>query len=231
MELPACDPCNQSTRPYDAIFGFYAMALDFNPENLDAASFGSRAQGICNNYPDAFPDKNLSANQIRRKLKSMGIKRPAGQLLKDLGVVTAPKSTRTAVFVALRKLACALYFKETGRILTPAHRIAGMWQQIQDAQRAPIANYLNDLLPEYRNIKRSNMRNYGKRFCYKFGYMSEDDFFIFTSQIGEGLMLSGMAIPPEMTLPSPMVMPIWRVDDPWDSSGEDLSLLLPQVSS
>ena len=92
MEFPACDDCNQSTRPYDDMFGFYAIAVDFDEENLDAETFNKRIQGLLNNYPDALPVENLSANQKRRKIKSMGMQRPAGQFLKDVGLVSVPQS-------------------------------------------------------------------------------------------------------------------------------------------
>ena len=55
MEFPACDECNQSTRSHDAIFGFFAMALDYNPENLDFETFHARIQHLINNSPEALP--------------------------------------------------------------------------------------------------------------------------------------------------------------------------------
>lgn len=215
IEFPACDDCNQATRPYDDIFGFYAMALDFNPENLEESVFHKKIAGILNNYPGALPIFDLTANQKRSALKRMGMRRLPGQSLSDVGVFTPPPELLIAANIVIRKMTCAIYFRETGRILPRKYRVTGSWQQMQDKQRAHLIKYFDDLLPEYRNLTRGNIRNYGRRLCYKFGYKEKENFLAFVAQIGDGLIINGMTIAPDAQLPSPLRMPVWQVGAPW----------------
>ncbi|MCJ2086388.1 hypothetical protein MKK88_10340 [Methylobacterium sp. E-005] len=107
MKFPACDDGNQSTRPYDDMFGFYALAVDFDDDDLNAETLNKRIQSLLNNYPDAVPIENLPANEKNRKLKLMGIA-PVGQFLNDIDIVSVPQASKIVMYVTTRKLACAL---------------------------------------------------------------------------------------------------------------------------
>ncbi|WP_149313366.1 hypothetical protein [Methylobacterium sp. P1-11] len=215
LEFPACNACNQDTRRWDDIFGFYAMAADFNDSHRVNGLLLKKGQGLANNYPTALPSLDLTANQKRARLKSMGIKRSEGIALSDILMFRASPDFRQSATIAIRKMTAAFYYKETGKILSKVHRVTGTWHQMQDSKRAPITKYFNDLLPEYRQPARRTIRNYGKRLCYKFGYMDESDFFAFVCQIGEGLILTGMTISPGQALPDNWLLPVWQVGSPW----------------
>ncbi|NEU14878.1 hypothetical protein G3T14_22740 [Methylobacterium sp. BTF04] len=191
------------------------MALDFNPENLEESAFHKKISGISNNYPGALPIFDCTANQKRSALKRMGMQRLPGQSLSDIGVFTPPAELLMAARIVIRKMTCAIYFRETGKILPREYRITGSWQQMQDTQRAPLVRYFNELLPEYRQPMRGNIRNYGMRLCYKFGYLESENFLAFVAQIGDGIIVNGMTIAPNASLPSPLKMPVWQVGAPW----------------
>jgi len=78
VEFPACDDGNQSTRPYDDMFGFYALAVDFDDDDLNAETLIKRIQGLLNNYPGTLPIENIPANEKSRKLKHTRMQRPVG---------------------------------------------------------------------------------------------------------------------------------------------------------
>jgi hypothetical protein len=213
MEFPACDRCNQATRKHDDIFGFYSMALDFNEQNLEHDTLIKRGSGIKNNYAEAYPNFSLSANEKRKKLRRMGLRKMTGQSLSEIGMFHLPPDLKNALDIQVRKLISAIYFKETGKILSYGRRIAGLWQQKQDAERAPLTRYLNELLPEYRQPTRASIKDYGSRFCYKFGYMEDSDFFAFAAQIGDGFILMGLTLLQDAS--DPPLMKVWKVGDCW----------------
>lgn len=215
FEFPACEACNQGTRKYDDIFGFYTMALDYDNSNLDEKTFNARIRGLINNYPEALPKFELTANEKRRKLRSMGIERQPGNFLSDFGIFKTTPDLERSMNIAIRKLTCATYYKEVGKPLTTQHTVTGTWLQGNDAKRAPLLQHFDELLPEYRQPQRHSVRNYGRRFCYKFGYKANEDFYMLAAQIGAGVVLLSMTFHSTIKPADPLIMPSWAIGAPW----------------
>ncbi len=119
FEFPACEACNQGTKKQDQIFALYSMLLDFDESKMrrreDLEKMSKLRQGIANNYPEALPDE-ARALPITR-LGSLVTPRPVAY---SFPVTSA---ARDAMQVMTRKLTHALYFRETGRILTGASAV------------------------------------------------------------------------------------------------------------
>ena len=72
IEFPACEACNDVSRPYDQVFGYYAMLSDYDHSNLNVDRAKRLHQGLRNNSPRAVPEFPHSANEIRTYMKQIG---------------------------------------------------------------------------------------------------------------------------------------------------------------
>lgn len=116
----------------------------------------------------------------------MGIQPPADELLPTVPLAGLPDEFLAAAKVAGRKLGCALYYKETQKMLTKEHFIWTSHFHLPTPNTGPLADYLSKLLPNERIGGRTNIKDYGARFGYKSGYKPNDDFFICACQFGAG---------------------------------------------
>jgi hypothetical protein len=188
FEFPACEQCNGDTRKHDLIFGFYAMLLDFDeskmtqPENIE--KLNRLRRGIVNNFPEALPNSTTAYPIYRRG--SIYTPSPSA-----MSVSTTP-AFKDAVRVIGQKLTHALYMRETGKILTSEHRLLSSCYQPQRGGTETLTTYFTSLLPNSVVGTRTNIKDYGNRFRYIFGYKEEDDFFVYASQFGHGLILWGI---------------------------------------
>jgi hypothetical protein len=193
FEFPACGICNEETKKNDQIFGYYALALDFNRENHTLAHFAKidklRA-GINNNYPDALP--NLVGS---RAIFSAG---PVITPLLAFEITTSP-AVRTAITSTARKLTYALYYREHGKVITSNNWVYSASYQPQRPGMKTFTEFFAELLPDQTTGIRSNLKHYTTRFAYKSG-VKDDDLFIHAAQFGLGLITWGIVIGGKLTI-------------------------------
>src|ERR1700728_3294299 len=185
FDFPACKACNESSVKYDQIFGFYAMALDFDESNTsrpeDIAKLLKLKQGILNNYAGALPDPTTAVSVYHEG---------AVHTLSPKAVsVETTDELKAAIQSIGQKLAHALYLKDTGKFLTPEHQYLASVYQPQVQGTNVLTDYFNTMLPMSTVGVRRNIKNYGNRFRYMSGYMADQDFFVYAAQFGKGLIL------------------------------------------
>ncbi len=188
FESPACKDCNQGTDKEDQIFGLYAMLLDFDESKTrqeeNAKKINKLRQGIANNYPEALPDEARAypVNRVGRIItpKAVAIAMPT------------PSPLKIAIEVMGKKLTHALYYRETGRILTPEHQFFSSAYQPQRRETQELTAFLTSILPDQTVGIRRNIKPYGDRFRYSSGCKAQEDFFSFAAQFGRGIILWGI---------------------------------------
>jgi len=189
FESPACNDCNQGTDKQDQIFGLYTMMVDFDPTKFtsedDRKKISKLIGGIRNNYPEALPDltKALPINRY-------------GSIITPAPVALSIKMTpsvQEVIDISGRKLMHALYYRETGRFLTESHQFFNGAYQPQQAETEDLTKLLASLLPTRVTGTRPNIKEYGDRFRYMFGYKDQEDFFLYAAQFGHGMVLWGIA--------------------------------------
>lgn len=197
FEFPACKICNEGTVKQDQIFGMYSMLLDFDESKMsrpeDLAKFQKLKQGVLNNYPDALPDQSMAqpiyhSGAIHTLIPSA------------ISVKTTP-ALKEAIGVMGKKLTHALYLRDSGKILTPEHQFLTSVYQPQSPGTDTLTSYFYSLLPKGAVGARRNIQDYGDRFKYMSGYMADQDFFVFATQFGRGLILWGIVRGPLVQLP------------------------------
>jgi hypothetical protein len=209
FEFPACKECNEGATKQDQIFGLYAMLLDFDESKIlspeDRAKIEKLRQGILNNYSDALP-----AAWSARPVFQSGI---VYTLSPQAFSIEMPPVVKEAIVVAGQKLAHALYLRETKKIMTSEHRFFTGAYQPQRAGMEPLTTLFTSLLPETEIGSRRNIKKYGERFRYMWGYKEQDDFFNFAAQFGQGLILWGIVAGKSISLPStgPLSQAPWQL--------------------
>jgi hypothetical protein len=208
FEVPACDNCNKSTRKQDQIFGFYSQWMDFDESKIQQRADRKKLlklwQGIKNNYPDALPDRAKA-----RRVDRVGAVVSPRALAVSL---PTPDSLKEAVEAIGAKLTHALYLHETGLVLTAKHRFTTAAYQPQQGGTELVTSLFSSLLPLQKVGGRVNIRNYGTRFGYKFGYKEAEGLFVYAAQFGHGLILWGITCGPGIEVPEagPLSVMAWN---------------------
>jgi hypothetical protein len=127
--------------------------------------------------------------------------------------ISVPPAFRDAATTVAQKLTHALYYRERGRALTSDHWLLSDFYQAQCSGTRPLTDLFVELLPEQVIGTRSNLKQYGRRFAYKFGIKEQDDFFVYAAQFGQGLILWGIVLGPGLAvsdLQEPLRSKPWR---------------------
>jgi len=119
----------------------------------------------------------------------MGLQPPQEADLSSIPLVGLSEEFLIAATTIGRKMACALYYRETMRFLTLSHFIWTTHVHLMDDRSKPIVGYLREPLPEQVIGNRLNIKDYGQRFGYKCGYKPDEDFFVCASQFGAGFVV------------------------------------------
>ncbi len=90
-----------------------------------------------------------------------------------------------------RKLGCALYYREKGRVLPRTHRIHTAWHQVQSPEMQDLNGYLAEVLANRTVGTKANVKQYGERLTIQTAD-SEDGLFGYSVQFGRGLIVWGM---------------------------------------
>ena len=111
-----------------------------------------------------------------------------------------------------RKLACALNYRERGKIPTTGHSIKTGLVQLQSPNAETLIAYFAQLLPKHVIGSRSNIKQYGERFMYKVGVKEEDDFFMYAAQFGYGFIVWGIVTMAGISMGEPLdSMTAWPI--------------------
>ncbi len=150
-------------------------------------------KGIANNYPEALPDlaRSYPLNRV-------------GSIITPKAVafeLPTPPPVTNAIEVMGAKLAHALYFRETGKVLTLEYKFFTAAYQPQRGEFINLTSYLTSLLPSLTVGTRNNIKEYGDRFRYIFGYKEQEDFFLYAAQFGHGIILLGIICGPGVEMP------------------------------
>jgi hypothetical protein len=108
---------------------------------------------------------------------------------------------KDAIKMMTAKLTHALYFRETGKILTREHEFQSSAYQPQRGETQEVTSFFTTLLPNMTVGTRTNIKEYGERFRYRSGYKEHEDFFIYAAQFGHGLILWGIVCGPGIERP------------------------------
>ncbi|WP_353071488.1 hypothetical protein [Tunturiibacter gelidiferens] len=195
FEFPACEECNNRTSKQDTIFGFCSMLMDFNEANrspADIARFNQHRGQIEMRWPDALPNPASGEPMFR-----------AGHIITPSPVAVSVEMTpamKESIEVIGIKLAHALYYREMKRIMQPTDRFFTAIHQIQRRGTENLTDYFKRVLPDLKVGNRSNIKDYGNRFAYKSGCKPDEDFFLFATQFGFGLLCWGMVLGPRAGL-------------------------------
>jgi hypothetical protein len=173
------------------------MLLDFDEQKMmnedDRRKLRKLRDGVRNNYPEALPDEGRA--QPIYRYGQVYASRPLA-----IEVEATPAAKEAFLFMA-EKLTHALYLKETGRIMTPEHMLSAAIYQSQRVGMETFTSYFTNLLPDWTVGLRPNIEEYGDRFKYLSGYKPNEDFFVYASQFGRGLILSGVVWLRSMNVP------------------------------
>jgi hypothetical protein len=150
--------------------------------------------GIKNNYPSALINTKLSNQAKAEGLAAMGIQVPADADLSNMPLAGLPAEFTEMATMIGRKMACAIYYKETGgKFLTKKHFIWTATIHGRHPGASRLTDFVNRMLPEKESGGRSNIKDYGRRFGYRFGYKEKEDFMVSVSQFGIGFITTCMS--------------------------------------
>jgi len=179
------------------------MLLDFDESKMARKEHRERImelrRGIANNYPEALPD--LENAYPINAAGPIATPRPVAMAL------PANHSFKDATKAMGRKLAHALYLRETGKVLAARQQVFAAAHQPQRMGTQNLNSFFMSL-PELVVGKRPNMsiKDYGDRFRYVFGYKEQEDFLQYAAQFGHGIILWGIVCSPEINRPSSGVL-------------------------
>ena len=127
FEFPACERCNLGTGDEDAAV---AMLARMSPDGSTGNDDG-RLAGLIRNVNAQFPGlvrKMMPSHlEARRRNREMGIKPRPGQLHQDVAPVNLPEELKAAVGTFARKLALAIFYRETAVIFPATGTLAFNW--------------------------------------------------------------------------------------------------------
>ncbi|MGC2333403.1 MAG: hypothetical protein WA581_18270 [Candidatus Acidiferrales bacterium] len=186
------------SRAEDKTFGLWTQGLNFDPRQMASA-------------PDRERIRQLIAEITEERPQEVEAIRRAAPIYRHGHIVTpspvafelkTPRSLDRAFDVISVKLTHALYFRETGKYLSSAHRFMAAIYQPQVAGTEHFTSFLTSLLEKISIGGRTNIKEYGERFGYRSSYKEDGDFFVYGSQFGCGLIVWGVVCGPNMQPPT-----------------------------
>lgn len=194
--FPACRSCNAAISRAEQVVAFYIRVSDFTDENFRDADVQRLMSGVKNNNPEAFPDLFPSANEKREMLARLGIRRQPGELLFDEPVVKVPATVGSHMDFFNRKLAAALFYKQSGQILTTKHIVMGRWFQSQDGSANSLIKALDPAWSHKFVGQRPNL-DFGDQLSIKIAAGAMPEVFSYTVQFSTSICFWGGAGVPQ----------------------------------
>lgn len=210
-ELPACVPCNSETSLSEMVAAFYIRMSDHESTHYHEGDIQKLISAMVNNAPDCLPDTHLTANERRSTLRDRSVRIPRGALLSEQPIVRIPDRVHHHLEVFARKMLAAMFYRETGRILSAEHGLILHWAQ----DGASIANrhaaQAEAWFGEERMTARRNT-DLGTQYLYRFGYHPNHGFFGIWIEFGKSLSFFLIAGPSDQlaTLDNPSFVSCWE---------------------
>lgn len=189
-EFGACINCNNSTAQIEQIVALY-IHTSSNKDEI-SPQFEKLMKGINNNNPNALPKTNMTANQKRRALKDF-YTNPINEdftTFADAPVVEIPEEALSALKIFNRKLSCAIYFKETSKILPQSAFISTIQAPLGHNVEKKIIEFSKNNLPNMTTTKRKNT-DIGNQFVYLWNSNDENTLFSYTAQFQQSFLCFG----------------------------------------
>jgi hypothetical protein len=193
--FPACNACNAVTRRDELIIAMMARIRnrdDHTNDEQQDREMRRAMDGVRNNFPNAYREMRVTANDVRRFLKNTGRERHASASLSDVPVIKVGDPEFLAAIRAFAtKLMCALHYKHTGMVVPPKGVIASWFfsnVQVFDGQIPP--NILSLVQGQPSLVRSKN--DLHDQFSYQFALAAEKTTSVFLCSFRESFALIGL---------------------------------------
>lgn len=189
--FPACVQCNRITRNDEQIIGFLSrINPDAETEEQLKESI-KRIEALANYFPDVLAELKPTIRQNREFRKVYGIDLPPGKTHADLPTLNIGGPLVTKALVQFgRKLAMALFFKHTSKILPNDSGIAVLWLSNVQIAYSELPEQLAWLLDQFPTLERSNI-NLDDQFFYRYTISEEQDVGVFLCFFRKSFVILG----------------------------------------
>jgi hypothetical protein len=218
--FPACLECNGVTRLDELLVSFLSRMRPNPTERVVPEEFTDLLRAIRNNFPGLLEAMKATHRDQRDAQRKYGLPTPPGGTIADIPVLklTDPR-IHDAVANFSRKLGLAIYYKETGLILTHEGAIASRWYANAQIDNNEIDRDLIKVLPSIPTFQRGNVP-LKDQFFYRVGVTDDKGMATFLAFFRQSFAVLGLvsaragdfeAIPAPYRVGGPYVR---SVDDP-----------------
>jgi hypothetical protein len=196
FEFPACVKCQSASRLDELAFGFFAHMLDKNPKNFDSKNVNKIISGMANNLPHILPNPYLGGREKRKLLAEIGLKKPDSIFSSQIPLVTIDPAANDYILRYTRKIACALFYREQGRIAPSNYKAWVHWEQSSLPRAEETLKGFIDMTPLLVKGERSNL-DFGDRFAYRYNKADQPDILAILALFGKGIVIAAIIAEPE----------------------------------
>ena len=163
LEFPACDPCNRGARLDELVAAFLSRIFP-NPPNAErleeVRKYGYEAQ---NNFPGLLEEMfSLSATQAADASRLLQqFDEPSGGVLNAQGPILSD-----VMYSFAAKMAFALHFQLTGKVLPPEGAVMALWQTNVNFMQGQYPQEFIEKLGAPRTLRQGKW-HVGEQFLYK----------------------------------------------------------------
>lgn len=207
--FPACRICNNGAGQMEQVVALYLLMADHSGATDIGDQMQRLANGVQNNNPDLMPLVTLRANVARKHFREKRLNLPAGQTYAQSPIATLPAGYGAAFSLFVRRLACALFYKEVGKPVPLEYHIAGTWVPWNEAGAGEGISSAIGLFPQLRVTNRRNT-DIGDQFTYKWGADPDGSVFGFVAQFSKSYFFLGAVAAPHLHLVESEAHPSWR---------------------
>lgn len=191
FEFPACAQCQNASRKDELAFSFYVRALD--GRRADDGSMGKMLEGLANNLPEFVPDLSVSAREKRSTYSRMGLIKPAGSIMGELPVFRIPLQLHDVMMRYAMKIACAIFYREKGRVAPTDYCMHVAWGQAIDRKFIERSMDFIEMTPMITVGSRSNFEM-GNQFIYRCNKADDPDVLALIAIFGKGVVLQMLVL-------------------------------------
>jgi hypothetical protein len=189
-EFGSCQSCNHSSAQMEQVAAVYAHSnSELEGDNIPQ-QFEKLYRGLENNNPAGLPEINLSANEKRKAAQNFYAFPEPIETYADAPMVGIPSEAKKSLQIFNRKLACALYFRETTKILPLTAMIATLELPLGHKSEKRIVDFAKANLTNLTKTERRNT-NIGNQFFYAWASSSNNELFSYTAQFHKSYVCFG----------------------------------------
>jgi hypothetical protein len=170
--------------------------LDQNPKNFDAKNVNKIISGMANNLPHILPNPYLGGHEKRKLLAKIGLKKPDSIFSSQIPLATIDPAANDYILRYARKIACALFYREQGRIAPSTYKVWTHWEQssLPRAEEA-LTGFIN-MTPMLVKGERPNL-DFGDRFAYRYNKADQPDILAILALFGKGIVIAAIIAEPK----------------------------------